>query len=252
MAELKKVVEFLNDYLKISEIKDNSWNGLQIEGKPKVGKIAFAVDAGASVFKKAIREKVDMLVVHHGHFWKTTNPSIAGWSKKRIDLLRENGISLYACHLPLDRHKTVGNNAQLLKLLGAKIKGEFLEKEGKNISWLGEFKNPVPIEKIKEKLNSELKAKCLVFQFGKKKIKTIAVCSGGGGYSGFSEALNKKVDLYLTGDSIEIYHLAKDIGLNVIFAGHYATETIGVKALSEVVKRKFKVKTVFIDIATGL
>ena len=252
MAKLKDIVKFLDNYLKIDEIKDSSWNGLQIEGKPVVNKVIFAENAGLDTFRKSIKEGADLIVVHHGHFWKTGNPVFVGYKKERITLLYNNSISLYAAHLPLDRHKEVGNNAQLLKLVGAKIKAGFAMEEGKNIGWIGEFEKPIAVREIEKKLNSELNTKCRSLLFGRKEIKTMAVCSGGGGYATFYEALNKGVDLYLTGDAIEVYTSAKDAQFNVIFAGHYATETLGVKALMPILRKKFKVKTVFVDDPTGL
>lgn len=252
MASLKKMIGFLDTYLKIDEIEDSSWNGLQFEGGSQVEKTAFAVDASAESFEKAAEENADMLIVHHGQFWSSHNPSIIGWSKDRVDLLYKNNLSLYACHLPLDRHKEVGNNAELLKLLGAPIKKEFLFHKGKNVGWLGERKRAVSINEIEEKLNKSLDTKCIVLPFGKKNIKTIAVCSGGGSYGGFYEALSLKADLYITGDTAEVYYTAKDAGMNVIFAGHHATETVGLKALSKVIAKKFKIDTVFIDLPTGL
>jgi len=252
MAKLKDVVKFLDNYLRIDEIQDTSWNGLQVEGSPNVNRIVFTENAGIDTFKKAIKEKADLIIVHHGHFWKTGDPSFVGFGKERIGLLYKNSVSLYASHLPLDRHIEVGNSAQLLKLLGAEVKKEFLMEEGKNIGWIGEFKVPVSVREIERKLNSTLNTKCRSLLFGQDKIKTIAVCSGGGGYSAFYEALNKKVDLYLTGDTVEIYNAAKDAKFNAIFAGHYATETVGVRALMKVVNKKFKVKSVFIDDPTGL
>jgi len=252
MAKLKDIVKFLNNYLKIDEINDSSWNGLQIEGKPNVNRIVFAENASLDVFKKAIKEKADLIIVHHGHFWKAGNPSFIGSGKERINLLSKNDISLYASHLPLDKHKIVGNNAQLLKLLGATIKEEFGRYENQSVTWIGEFRKPVSVREIIKKLISELNARCNALLFGPEKIKRIAVCSGGGGYGIFFEALNKNVDLYLTGDTVEIYTTAKDAKFNVIFAGHYATETLGVKALMPLLKNKFKIKTVFIDDPTGL
>jgi putative NIF3 family GTP cyclohydrolase 1 type 2 len=91
-----------------------------------------------------------------------------------------------------------------------------------------------------------------VIPFGREKVRTIAVCSGGGSYSGFYNALDAGVDLYITGDSVEIYHTAKDAGINVIFAGHHATETLGLKALSRIVQKKFGIETLYIDLTTGL
>jgi len=252
METLKKIVDFLDSYLEIHAIKDSSFNGLQIEGGQRVGRVLFAVDAGILTFERAVEEKADLLVVHHGHFWQSSNPSFAGWNKRRMDILYKNGISLYAVHLPLDRHPVVGNNAQLLKILGAQISGEFLVRDGKNISWTGEFVSPVSVDAVAEKLRARLRAEVRVLAFGPKKVRTIALCSGGGGYGSFSEALDRKVDLYLTGDAIEIYHSARDAGMHVIFAGHHATETVGLQALMKVLGKRFSAETVFADIATGL
>ncbi len=252
MPELSKIVRFLDDYLETSDIEDSSWNGLQVEGKEKVERVAFAVDAGVETFELSIKEKADMLVVHHGLFWNNRNPSLAGWTLGRVRILLENGISLYCSHLPLDRHGEVGHNAQILKLIGAKIDGEFLHHRGKNIGWTGRLKNARSIAEIETKLAEGLGAKCTTLPFGPEKIKTIAVCSGGGSYGGFYEALDAGVDLYITGDAVEVYYTAKDSGMNVIFAGHHATETIGLKALARIVSGQFGVETVFIDLPTGL
>ncbi len=252
MPKLNQVTEFLDKFLDIDDIDDTCWNGLQFEGTPEVKKIAFAVDASVESFKIAAKENADMLIVHHGHFWSTHDPSIRGWTKERIDCLYKSGLSLYACHLPLDRHREVGNNSELIKLLGAQIKDGFLLHKGKNIGWTGVWKRGVSLSKIENLLNSELNTRCIVLPFGKEKIKTIAVCSGGGGYGGFYEALRAGVDLFLTGDAVEIYYTAKDSDMNVIFAGHHATETVGLKALSKVLEKRFRLETVFIDLPTGL
>lgn len=252
MADLNKIVRFLDDYLKTSDIEDSSWNGLQVEGKEKVEKVAFAVDAGIETFERTVDEGTDMLVVHHGLFWNNRNPSLAGWTLGRVRILLENGISLYCSHLPLDRHEEVGHNAQILKLLGAKIDSEFLSHRGKNVGWTGRLKNARTLGEVESKLAEGLGAKCTTLHFGPDRIKTVAVCSGGGSYGGFYEALDSGVDLYITGDAVEIYYTAKDSGMNVIFAGHHATETIGLKALARIVSGQFGVETVFIDLPTGL
>jgi dinuclear metal center YbgI/SA1388 family protein len=252
MAELKKIVKFLDDYLKIKDFRDNSYNGLQVEGHPDVKKIVTAVDAGIDTFKRAIEDNADMIIVHHGHFWSNSNPNITSWKKERIDLLLRNGVSLYVAHLPLDAHKDVGNNAQLIKLLGGKVTEPIFEYKGQNIGWKGELKTGMSIKDIEIKLSAELGAKPKVLNFGRENIKTIAVCSGGGGYETLSEAMDLGVDLYLTGDSIEVFHLVKDAKMNAMFAGHHATEIVGVKALVEVVKKRFKIGGYFLDIPTGL
>lgn len=255
MTKLIDIVKYLNNYLKIKKIKDFSRNGLQAKGKKEVSKIAFTENASLDTFKMAQEAGADLIIVHHGILWKTKYKKgvvAAEITKARINFLLKNNLSLYAVHLPLDAHRIVGNNAQLLKLLKAKTKTGFAKMGKKSIGLIGEFKSPTPISKIVKILNKNLKTKCKTLLFGPSKIKTIAVASGGGGSAVFYEALNKKVDLYLTGDTVEIYNSAKDAKFNVIFAGHYATETVGVRALMKVVNKKFKVKSVFIDDPTGL
>ncbi len=249
---LKKITDFLDTYLAISDIPDLFYNGLQVEGKQEVGTIAFAVDAGMASFAKAAEQKADMLIVHHGHFDNRSNPSLVGWQKERIRFLLDNNLSLYVAHLPLDRHREVGNNAQLLKLLDATIEEEFDIENGKNIGWIGKTSKPTPLTKIEELLNTNLATQCTTLAFGPELIHTIAVCSGGGGYKVFSKALEANVDLYLTGDTVDVYRTVQDAKCNVIFAGHYATETVGLKALSNVIQKQLDVKTIFIDLPTGL
>lgn len=253
MSNLRDITLFLDTYLESSSIKDDSWNGLQVEAKKEVNKILFAVDAGMMTFERAAEEGADMVVVHHGLFWRSSNPSICGWNKKRVDFLVKNGISLYASHLPLDRHRVVGNNAQLIKLLGFNIESDFGYYGGQYISFTGRSDEYKTIYDIEEILEREIGADCKLLPFGKEEISTIAVCSGGGAsFPLFMESVSLGVDVYLTGDSTEMYQLAKDIGMNVIFAGHHATEIVGVKALAELIHEKFGVKSVFVDIPTGL
>lgn len=254
MPRLNDIVKFLNKYLKIKEIKDSSRNGLQVKGKSSISKIAFTENASLDTFKKAIKANADLIVVHHGILWKLKyeQNSFTRITKERTRFLKKNKLSLYASHLPLDRHKVVGNGAQLIKLLGAEVRTPFARFGGKYVGWTGRFKSPVSFSRVIKLINNKLKAKCKVLPFGPAKIRTIAACSGGAGTSIFYEALDKKVDLYLSGESTDIYTSAKEAKVNVIFAGHYPTETVGVKALMEVVKNKFKVKTVFIDDPTGL
>ena len=252
MESLKKITQFLNSYLKVHTVKDSSWNGLQFEGAQQVKKIVFAVDAGAETFERAASENAEMIIVHHGQFWSRQNPSFTGSNKKRLDILYKNNISLYASHLPLDMHKTVGNNAMLLRLIGARIKSDFALYEGQNISYTAAFKKPVLLSTIEKRLNSALNTKCTVLPFGPKKIRTTGVVSGSCSHSHVDEAIKLGLDLFITGENKDLYHLAKDTPINIIFAGHHASETVGVKALAELVRRKLKVKTVFVDIPTGL
>ena len=252
MARLERISEFLDTYLSIDDIKDACWNGLQFQGREEVKRIIYCVDAGAEAFSKTSSMKGDMIVVHHGHFWKNLKPFFSGWAKKRLDILYRNNISLYACHLPLDRHREVGNNAQILKLLDAYITDEFMDHGGTNIGWVGKIDNGSDLGVIEQTLNESLETECRVLDFGPEKVETVAVCSGGGGYGGFYEAMDKGVDLYITGDTAEIFYTAKDAGINVIFAGHHCTEKIGLQALSNIVEQNFDVESGFLDLPTGL
>jgi dinuclear metal center YbgI/SA1388 family protein len=253
MAELKDITSFLNDYLKIREIKDISRNGLQVKGKKEIAKIAFAENASLDVFQIAKKEKADLIVVHHGILWKREKNPVSGRvTQKRIKFLTDNNLALYAAHLPLDKHKLSGNCAQLLKLIGAELKGSFGEYHGEMISWYGTFKKPMPARTLVKKIEAGLKTKTVSYLYGPEKIKSVAVCSGAGGHSILLEAMDKKFDLYFTGESFDCKTLVKDANFNVIFAGHYTTETLGVWALMELLEKRFKIETVFIDDPTGL
>lgn len=254
MTKLIDIVKYLNNYLKIKKIKDFSRNGLQAKGKKEVSKIAFTENASLDTFKMAKKADADLIIVHHGILWKTKYKEniFAKITKERIKFLKKNNLSLYASHLPLDKHRIVGNGAQLIKLLGAEIKTPFARFGGKYVGWTGKFKSPVLLSSAVKTLNKKLKTRCKILGFGPTKIKTVAACSGGAGSAIFYEALDKKVDLYVSGEPADIYTSAKEAKINVIFAGHYATETVGVRALMKVVNKKFKVKSVFIDDPTGL
>ena len=252
MEPLKKIVNYLDRYLNVHTVKDSSWNGLQFEGAQKVKKMLFAVDAGVETFEKAVQVYADMIVVHHGHFWSQSNPSFTGLNKKRLDILYQNNLSLYASHLPLDMHKTIGNNAQLIKLIGAHLKNNFAYYEGQKIGFTGVFGKPVTINTIEKHLNNGLKTMCKTLPFGTKKIRTVGVVSGSCSHAHIDEAIKLGLDLFITGESKDVYHLSKDAAINIIFAGHHASETVGVKALAEYVGKRLKVETVFVDIPTGL
>lgn len=252
MEHLRNIVTYLDGYLDVSGVSDYSWNGLQFEGADRVGRALFAVDAGIETFERTQEEKAQLVVVHHGVFWKSSDPRYVATQKKRLQILFENNISLYACHLPLDRHPTVGNNAGLVKLIGARLGEPFGRHEGQCIGYTGKLPGAVTRDSIVRKLSLALNTECTVLPFGRDRIRTVGVVSGGAGQSDFSEAVALGVDLYVTGEVTELYHAARDAGTNVVFAGHHATETVGVKALAGVVRKRFKVKCVFADIPTGL
>lgn len=245
---LYEIVEFLDEFLRIGEWEERSKNGLQVEGREEVERIAFAVDACMEVFERA--RDFDMIVVHHGIVWDGID-YVRGIVRRRLEFLLKNNISLYAAHLPLDAHPSVGNNAQILKKFGLEPKESFGSYKGREIGYIGEFESEVAIDdvlKVVEGINPNF----ISLRFGKDYVKRMGVVSGRGSFA-LSEAIEKDVDLFLTGEvDHSAYHIAKEGKINLVFAGHYATETFGVKALMVVVAQEFDVEVEFIDVPTGL
>lgn len=248
---LTEIVDFLDNYLRIADWEDKSMNGLQVEGRSDINKIVFAVDACMDTFHQAEEKNADMLIVHHGLIWGSVG-YIKGQIMKRLKYLLENELSLYAAHLPLDAHPEVGNNVELMRILGARAEEPFGDYHGKAIGYSGSFDQPKTLEEINEIVKQQLHVDPLTFNFGANDIKNVA-CVSGAGTSTVPEAGEKQIDLLVTGETDHAsFHTAKEFSLNIIFAGHYATETLGVKALMNVIRDKFDVEVEFIDVPTGL
>lgn len=248
--KLSRIVKFLNSELRVKRIKDDSRNGLQLNCSSNVRKIGFAVDGSLSTFKKAKKANVDFLIVHHGIKWKPQKYKEV--FRRREAFLRKNRISLYGVHLPLDAHQEYGNNIVLCNLIGLTDIKKFGRYHGFAVGNSGQFSKPISIYALAESLNKKLKTECKVFPFGKKKVKTIGIVSGGGSEA-IEEAVNKKLDCFLVGEiSLGAYNRARDFELSTIAAGHYATETLGVKALQKLLEKRFNAETVFIDNPTGI
>lgn len=242
---IKELINFLEDEFSISEFKDYSQNGLQV-GKEdlEITKIAFAVDACLETFQRAKESGCNVIITHHGLFWND-NPLLTNNMYKRVKYLMNHNISLIALHLPLDAHKIYGNNAQLCNLFDAKISEKF------DVGFKAELNTETNFNSFLEKVNTQLKIKSQFFNFGNNEIRKIAVVSGGAANSVYS--LPADIDVYITGEpKHEIYHFCKEMKLSVIFAGHYATETVGIIALQKLINDKFQLSTEFIDIPTGL
>ena len=250
MAELKKIVDFLDKELKIAEIEDTGNNGLQVKGKQDVKKIAFAVDGCVEIFNKAADLEADMIIVHHGISWADSLKYITGLNYKRIKTLIKNDISLCGYHLPLDMHPEYGNNIQLARLLDIGELSEFGVYNKAMIGFKGMLKNETSLDDLKRIVEEKLNTKCTVLNFGRDKIKSIGIISGGGG-STLCEAIELGLDCLIIGEGEHhLHHEAKEGKINLILAGHYETETWGVKALMPLLKEKFGVETVFIDVPT--
>lgn len=243
--KLQKIIKMMDDELDVSKMKDISLNGLQVEGKEVVKKAAFAVDASLSTIQKVAKEKADLLVVHHGLFW-SKGEMITGAIKKRMKALFDNNISLYAVHLPLDRHPKLGNNAALAKIVGMKMKKKFGFYHDEYWGFEGSVAETTT-KKIAKLLAKTLGATTKIYSFGKEKVKKVGIVSGGGMFC-VPEAAEKGIDLVITGEpSYSNYHIAKELGVNVICAGHYATETLGVQALGNWLAKRSDIEVFFIE-----
>jgi dinuclear metal center YbgI/SA1388 family protein len=244
------LVSHLDEYLKVKEIRDHSCNGLQIQGPAMVKKIALAVDFCAESARKADELSADLMIVHHGLIWGGLK-SIRDITYERVRFMMTRNLGLYAAHLPLDVHPLLGNNAQLAKLLNLKNTAPFGFRDGLALGVQGEFEEAFLLQELQESINRSLATECRVLSFGKEKIKKLAIVSGGAAWAA-EEAIESGCDAYLTGESSHnVYHTAIEGPINIIYAGHYASETPGVKALGNYIEETFAIPSVFVDVPTG-
>lgn len=252
MADIFTINNFLKNILDPNNMQDVAINGIQVENDGgEIKKIAFAVDASFIAMEKAIKEGCSLLITHHGIFWGKVEP-ITGMIRKRLKLMLENNLGLISYHLPLDANLEYGNNSEILRKLGIHQLKEFGQYKGNYIGYKGELDKPLTIEEICNKLGIILNTnKMNYLGFGKKNIKKIGAVSGGGG-DNLYDAIKEELDLFITGDaSHQLYHVALENKINVLFAGHYFTETFGIKAIQNRIEEEFKISTIFCDIPTG-
>lgn len=243
------LLDELRDYnaslLQIASFKDYSPNGVQVEGRPEVRRIATAVTASQQVLDEAITWGADAILVHHGYFWRNEDAAITGIKKRRIAHLLRNDVSLLAYHLPLDAHPELGNNAQLGKLLGLVEQGRFGEQ---NIACVGGLAQAQTLAQFARQVADGLQRAPQVIGDAGRSIRRVAWCSGGAqGY--FEMAIAQGVDAYLTGEiSEQNYHLAQESGVAFIAAGHHATERYGIQALGNHLGAQFGLEHCYFEL----
>lgn len=245
MVELKTLVTYLDDLLEVKRFHDYAPNGLQVEGKPTVGKIVSGVTASLALIEATIDEQADALLVHHGYFWKGENACVTGMKQKRLKQLLQHDISLLAYHLPLDAHPTLGNNAGLANLLGMEVQG-VMDKQG--VGNFGVLKQAMSITSFAHHVAQMLDREPLIIEAGQHPIHTIAWCSGGA-QKYLTKAAQLGVDAFLSGEISEnTVHEARELGVHYIAAGHHATERFGVQQVGLHLAEKFSIQQVFTDI----
>jgi len=251
-VRLDTFVKYLDDYLRIAEeVADapEAMNGLQVGNAGEVTRLAAAVDLCAATVRQAGEQHADLLLVHHGMFWGGLKP-LVGPAFRRVAGLIKGNIALYAAHLPLDRHPDVGNNSVLARLLDIKVRGEFGSYHGAPVGVWGEYSGTR--EDLSWALTKTLGTAPRLMPFGPERVQRIGIVTGAGGPL-IPQAAAAGLDTYITGEGQHwTFFDAEELGLNVFFAGHYATETVGVKALAEHVSTKFAIPWVFLDHPTGL
>lgn len=241
---------YLDDYLKIRAIADYGPQGLQVEAENStVQRVALAVDTAPDTIVAAAKWKADLLLVHHGILWRNVEP-IAGPFGRRVRLLIKNRVHLYAAHLALDAHPVVGNNAVLASMLDLENIDWWCDVMGTEIGVIGDVNGT--LNDIRLRLDNILKTHARVLNCGPQTIQKMAIVSGFGADRA-AEAKKLGADTLLTGETSHAnYYAASDYNLNVIFAGHYATETVGVRALGDHLADMFQLSTRFFDFPTAM
>ena len=251
---LKDLDLYFKELLLIDDFSgvDNSLNGLQVgDYNMEISRIAFAVDACAEIFKRAVALKAQALFVHHGLFWGKIYP-FTGRHYKRLQLLTKNDLALYAAHLPLDSHPAYGNAAGIADKLGLTDREQFGEHRRKYIGCKGKLPKKMTLDQIKIELDISPNMLRSELPFGKDEIESLGIITGGAAWESF-QAIDQELDLYITGDPAhEIYYHCLEAGINVISAGHYFTETFGVKTVCAKTAEDLGIETVYIDLPTGL
>lgn len=248
MASRDSIVKFCRDYLKVKDFDDYCENGLQVQGQSSVSKIITGVSLSEQLIMAAVKKKAQMIMVHHGIFGKAIPqpPVIKGVIRNRLKLLLENDISLCGFHLPLDAHPVIGNNASLCRLLNIK------KPKLVFVGCVGELERAEELKVWVNKVEKKLSCSCDVIPGGSSKVKRIAVISGGASEY-FEQAKDVGADTLLCGEIKEsVVRAAEEAGINLINAGHYNTEKLGIYNLGNLVAKKFKVSAEFVDVPCSI
>jgi dinuclear metal center YbgI/SA1388 family protein len=246
MAGRDEIVALLDQTLRTAEIKDSSCNGLQVEGTAEVRRVGLAVDACLEAYAKAVAADCQMLIVHHGLIWGGIT-SVTGRQYKHIRYLIEQGINLYASHLPLDMHNQYGNNIQLANLLRLRNIKPFGDYHGVLIGYQGVLDRPMKLTDIAGLLSGKLAGRPMAVRNGGEMVSSVGIVSGGAGDM-IEQAAIAKLDCYITGEPVHYcYQLAREAGSNVIYLGHYHSEQLGVQALGKLLADKLGVESVFLE-----
>lgn len=242
MASRTDILDTLTSWLAPDDFKDYCPNGLQVEGSWEVNRIISGVTASQALIDAAIEADADMILVHHGYFWKGEDQAIRGMKRQRIRRLLEQDINLVAYHLPLDDHPEYGNNRQLADVLGIRN-----PRPLGGLVWEGELDAPLTPSELERRIAEALGRPPLHVGSGVDRISRIGWCTGAA--QGFiDKALEAGLDAYISGEISEpTTHTARECGIHYFAAGHHATERYGVQALGRALEAAFGIEHQFID-----
>jgi dinuclear metal center YbgI/SA1388 family protein len=248
-AVLSNVLGHLDELLSPSDFNDYCPNGLQVPGPERIATIVTGVSASAELFRRAAAEDADLVIVHHGLFWSGAPLALTSAAKQRLRLLFDHDMALAAYHLPLDAHLDVGNNALLARGLGAHKLEPFAVHRGRPIGVAACFDaDGITIEELVSRTRALTGREPLAFPAGPERLRSIGIVSGAG-CDFLADAVAAGHDAFLTGEPIErVMTQAQEDGIHFLAAGHYATETFGVRRLGELLAERFGVRHVFVDV----
>ncbi len=252
--KLESLLQYLDQYLLLDGHPDyrNALNGLQVEGRRAIETVVTAVDASEASIAAAVELEADLMVVHHGLYWGGLEP-LTGRHYRRAAALIEAGIALYSCHLPLDSHAEMGNCAILGRSIGLELEGRIGSYEGAPIGWWGRSAAPLTVSGLSELVSDAVGGGPVrTLPGGPERVERVGVLTGAGG-SFVREAAEMGLDAFVTGEGAHhTYFDATEFGIHVLFAGHYASETFGVRAVGEHLAERFGLSSHFVDQPTGL
>ena len=250
VAALTELIAFLDELLQPERFEDHCPNGLQVPGREDVAVVATGVSAGRELLERAVAADAGLVLTHHGLFWKGLPLGIDRVGRERLRLLFDHDVSLASYHLPLDAHIEHGNNALLAAALGAELTTQFPDHAPTPIGVTARLPGDgiTPADLVARTRDAVGGREPLAFLAGPERIRTVAVVSGGGS-NHLHDAIAAGLDAFLTGEPTEwVMLLAREHGIHYLAAGHYATETLGVRRLGDLLAERFDVEHVFIDV----
>jgi dinuclear metal center YbgI/SA1388 family protein len=248
VASRDEIIAYLDELLDSASFDDYGPNGLQVVGASEVSTVVTGVSAHLDLFRRAADEGAQMVLCHHGMLWNKQPLVVDSQRRARLEALFAADMSLAAYHLPLDAHPEVGNNALICEALGLERGEPFGEMGGRSLGFVGRAPEPLPRAELIDRCRSAFDREPLAFEYGPDPVRSVGVVSGGGA-SALAEAADRGLDAFLTGEASEPSMAdARERGVTFLAAGHWATETFGVRRLGDLIADRFGVEHRFVSL----